>query len=154
MKRWLVGSVFLVAVIAVAGWIFRAELRARYYAHKLLAADDNDKGAWIEQAGAWGDRVPDRLLVALSENDPEACSRAASALERLKKPAIGGLLADRFGRFSTSGQLAVLEHSAAFATGQPDTLAAGRQIVRAALQNSDAGVRLRARPWLCDQKSG
>ncbi len=145
MKRWLVGAMLVAAGLGVAGWFCRAELKARYYVHKLITADDGDPGGWIEQAGAWGDRVPDRLLDCLTAADSNTCRRAVAALARLDRLAIAGRLAEHFSKLSPVGQQAALECTAIIvARHQSDALAACRQIVRSALQHADAGVRLRA----------
>jgi hypothetical protein len=142
MKRWLaVGAVLLVGV---AGWIWRGDLQARYYSYKLIHAADGDADAWVDQAGAWGDRVPDRMIDCLTANEPTACSRAGAALMKFDPAAMVGRLADQFSRLSPAGQQAALDCVATImADHKADVSANCRRIVRPALQSTDAKVRLR-----------
>jgi hypothetical protein len=143
MRRWLAAGAVLLVGFGVAGWVCRADLKARYYTHKLLTAADGDVAAWVAQADGWGDRVPERLLDCLTGQDATACNRAGAALARLQSPVVAGLLAERFSRLSTAGQQAAIECATALVCSQQaEAIAACRQIVRSALQHADAAVRL------------
>jgi hypothetical protein len=144
MGRWLAAGAVLLVGLGVAGWVCRANLKARYYTHKLLTAADGDVAAWVAQADGWGDRVPDRLLDCLTADDANTCNRAGASLARLQPPAVAGLLAERFRRLSPVGQQAAIECATALLDSQQAEVIAGcRQIVRSALQHADAAVRLR-----------
>src|SRR5205823_2224471 len=125
------------------------DMRARYYASKLLAATDADTECWVDQASVWGDGVPDRLIDCLGRDVPAAGDRAGAALVRFaadgRADVVAGRLAERFARLSPPGQQAALDCVAALAAAnQPEVIAACRQIVRPALHHADAGVRRRA----------
>ena len=93
MKRWLIGITILVAMgVGSVGWCLRGDLKARYYAHKLFSVSDAETTAWVEQAAAWGDAVPDRLLDCLTSADAIVCSRTGAALVQLKAPATIGAI--------------------------------------------------------------
>ena len=112
MKRRLAGvTVLLLLGLAAAGWLGRDHLKTRYYTHKLLAA--TDAAGWVEQAGAWGDAVPERLLDCLATDDATACARSGAALARLaddgRAAAVAGGLAERFAHLSPPGRQSALD---------------------------------------------
>jgi hypothetical protein len=145
MKRWFVVFSLVIAGIGAAGWVCRNDLKARYYAHKLLTVADADVAAWVDQAGAWGDGVPERLVVCLTADDAGGCARVGAALARLQNPTITARLGERFSRLSLPGQQAAIDCVFTLAPGQqPEVVAACKQIVRPAILSPDAGVRLRA----------
>jgi hypothetical protein len=149
MKSRLVGLTLLMVVgCGVGGWLFRDNLKARYYAHQLLAVPDADLTAWVDQAPAWGEGVPDRLIECLAHDDPTTCARAGAALARAaegREAVVAKQFSDRFSRLSAPGKQAVLDCAATLATSQQtDVIAACRTIVRQALQHSDTDVRARA----------
>lgn len=144
MKLKLAAAAVVLVALGVAGWIWRTELKARYYTHRLMTAVGGDADAWIAQAGGWGEAVPERLLDCLAASDAAACERAGAALMQLEPRSVTKLFAERLSRLSPTGQQIALNCATALVAGrQEEVVAECRQIVRSALQQSDAGVRLR-----------
>jgi len=109
-KRLLSALVVLAGGLAAAGWLGRDGLRANLYVWRLLGAGDD---ALVEQAPAWGDGVPPRLLERLGRDDATACARAGAALGRVAEAwgaddprtlALWQQCAERYPAFNPPGQ--------------------------------------------------
>jgi len=141
-------ALMLVGAAAVA-WVYRDQLKGRYYTYRLIHASESDVGMWAEQCGEWGGAVPEKLLDCLLNDDEAACLRAGFALnhavERDSLPNLSTLLSERFHQFSELGQQVALDCATAMASrNDPQCALDCRLMVRSGLQSNRSEVRMRA----------
>lgn len=148
-RSLLLGMALMLVGAAAVAWVYRDQLKGRYYAYRLIHASESDVGMWAEQCGEWGDAVPEKLLDCLLNDDEAACLRAGIALnhavERGSLPNLSTLLSERFHQFSELGQQVALDCATAMASrNDPQCVQDCRLMVRSGLQSNRSEVRMRA----------
>lgn len=124
-KKWAL--VFLLSLIALAGWWHADVFWAWYSARQLAGADDAQREVWLQRVIALDIAAAPRLLDHLSENDDRRCRNVGIALAhlahawRIEDPRGLELLSQmtrRFANFSPSGQIESLRVTAILISGK------------------------------------
>lgn len=118
MKRGIVGLALLLFVAAaVTIWVERSRLQAWYCVHRLTAANEGDREAWVDRVAGLDQAALPALLDCLTQEDARICGNAQAALARLavhgvadaeRAAALAQRLAEAFPRLSSTGKQSVL----------------------------------------------
>jgi HEAT repeat protein len=116
-KKLMIGSLFAITLIAIAGWLGHGPLLVRYRVAQLKRAGDAEAGRSIERVARLGDAAVPALIQLLRE-DSAVAARAGQALARIldrysendpRVSDLGAKLAEAFAQFSPMGRQAALD---------------------------------------------
>jgi HEAT repeat protein len=158
-RTYLLALTVLAALAAVLWWQ-RTPLLTWYYLRGLAAADEADRGEWVERVAGMDEAALPGLLDLLRRDDPRPCGNAGAALARLARTwgpqdprflALADQLPAHFANCSASGQQALLEVAAALLESAPARTPPAPAVVKtaerlllAATPLADKGIRTRA----------
>jgi hypothetical protein len=124
-RKFLIGTVIVLGLVGVAGWVERGPLLAWFYLRQLASAQGVNRDTWVNRVASLGEDAVPGLLDSMQRADPTPCSNARAVLDSLaaswgpddpRTIDLSQALARQYSRLSACGQRETLRLVATWCT--------------------------------------